>query len=192
LVSGVGVCLPGAAGNRCAACTSASSCNAGLTCYLNRCYEPCNVNLATSCSTCVQTKAAGDGICGCDDQISGPNEACGVQPEVRACQAGTTCLAGLCRSQCDPLGADTCPAGTACRPLGNLSYCQEQVGAGGGPGSGGGTATGGGGGRSGGGAGGGSGGGGSVTSAGCGCSSADPGWLLLAPALFALRRRRAR
>jgi hypothetical protein len=191
-MSTVGVCMPGSAGNKCAACNTANQCNAGLNCYLGRCYESCNVNVSNTCSTCVQTEASGVGICGCSDQVSPANGPCGNQPEVHACQAGTTCLNGTCRAQCDPAAPFTCPVTTTCKPLGNANYCQDDTsstGGGTGAGGGGGTVTtGGGGARTGGGTGGS--GGGSVNSEGCGCTAVDAGWLWFTPALLVLRRRR--
>lgn len=195
LVGGVGVCLPGSEGSKCAPCTNAGTCNSGLTCYFGRCYEPCNINVGTTCRTCVQTEANGTGVCACADQISNENEVCGNQPEVKSCQPGTLCINGLCRSECDPMAPFNCPTGTNCVGYAGKNYCVEQSTGGGtgGGGTGGGTGGGGGGGRTGGGAGGGSGGsgGGSVSSQGCGCSSAAP--VVLWPALLVLlRRRRAR
>lgn len=186
LMSTIGVCLPGAAGNRCAACNNAGQCNAGLTCYLGRCYENCNVNVGNTCSTCVQTDANGVGICGCADQLSPADGPCGNQPEVHSCQPGTKCFNGLCRSQCDPAAPTTCPQNTDCLQVGNVYYCQDHVATGGGQGGGGGsTATGGGTARTGGGT-----GGGGNKDPECGCSTPGPLVLVLAAAMLRRRRRR--
>ena len=191
LIGTVAVCQPGTAGGRCAPCTTAGACSAGLTCYLGRCYEPCNVNVGSSCATCVQTEASGVGVCGCSDQISNENGPCGSQPQVRACQPGNLCVAGLCRAECDPLAPFNCPSGTDCQPYNGKNYCIDSVPTGGGSGGSGGGSTGGGrGGGAGGGVGGGT-GGGSVSSQGCGCgATASP--LMLWPLLVAALRRRRR
>lgn len=190
LSQGLAVCLPGSAGNVCANCTNAGTCNTGLSCYLGRCYASCNINVANTCSTCIQTDSNGVGICGCSDQISVANGPCGNQPEVHACGPGLQCLNGLCREQCNPTSPLNCPVNTSCTALGTAYYCQDQVssgggggGAGGGSGGGGGTTRTGGGSPTG-------GGGGKVTSQPCGCSSPP----MLSPLLFGLltllRRRR--
>lgn len=189
----VAVCQPGTEGGRCAPCTNSGTCNAGLSCYLGRCYETCNVNVGASCSTCVQTDVSGTGVCACADQISNENEACGSQPQVLSCQPGTLCLNGVCRAECDPASPFNCPQLTDCLPFNGKNYCQDQQSTGGGSGGGGSSGTGGG---RGGGAGTGGGisgtGGGTVSSQGCGCGvTASP--LALWPVLvFAVRRRRAR
>lgn len=194
MVSGLGVCLPGSEGSVCAACTNANQCTGSATCYLGRCYEPCNVNLVGTCSTCVQSAQSGVGICACPDQISNANEDCGVQPNVRACRSGTRCLEGVCRERCDPSNPINCPGLTDCRDIGTgVFYCQTQITSGGGGGSpsgGGGGRTGGGGGSA---AGGGGGTGGGSMDLGCGCSSSSSpmGALLFAMVAVVLRRRRA-
>ena len=190
LISAIGVCMPGSEGSTCAACTNTGACNTGLTCYLGRCHEACNINLSNACSTCVQSMAGGQGICGCQDQISPENGPCGTQPEVRACSAGTRCLDGVCRAPCDPMAPFNCPPETACQNVGGLNFCANIVSSGGG--GGGGTATGGGGGRKGGGGGSAAGGGGGTTDLGCGCgASGGPlGALVLGIALVLRRRRR--
>lgn len=189
----VAVCLPGTAGGKCAPCTTAGACNAGLSCYLGRCYETCNVNTGATCTTCVQTEAGGQGVCACSDQISNENEPCGSQPEVKGCQPGTLCLNGVCRAECDPASPINCPINTTCSPYAGRNYCIEQSSTGGGSGGGG---TGGGpvgGGRGGGsGAGGGTGGGGTVTTQGCGCGVTASPLMLWPVLLLALRRRRGR
>lgn len=193
LVSGLGVCMPGSAGSTCAACTSANQCNAGLTCYLGRCYDPCNTNLASACSSCVQSQPDGVGVCGCQDQISPENGPCGTQPDVHACQVGNKCLNGSCRAACVQGQPNNCPIFTECQSVGGAFYCADQATSGGG----GGTSTGGGtgGGRTGGGGGGatggGSGGGGGTTDLGCGCgASGSPLGALLFGMVALLRRRR--
>lgn len=193
LQNGVGVCVPGTEGSTCANITNTGGCNSGLTPFLGRCYEACNVNLGSACSSCVQTMASGVGICGCPDQISPENGPCGTSPEVHACTPGTRCLAGLCRARCDPANPTNCPPETACQNIGGLDYCADIMSSGGG---GGGTPSGGGGGgsRGGGGgsaAGGGSGGGGGgTTDLGCGCGAAGGPLGLLALGLVAVLRRR--
>jgi uncharacterized membrane protein YgcG len=191
LMGTVAVCLPGTAGGKCAPCTNTGQCNAGLSCYLGRCYETCNVNVGTSCSTCVQTDVSGTGVCACADQIANENEACGSQPDVKACQPGTRCLSGACRAECNPNAPLNCPILTECLPLAGRYYCQDQQSTGGGSGGSGGSG-GAGGGASGTGGGQGGAGGGSISSQGCGCGvTASP--LALWPVLaFAVRRRRAR
>lgn len=191
LLNGVGVCVPGTEGSTCANCTNTGSCNSGLTCYLGRCYEPCNTNLPTACSSCVQSMAGGQGICGCQDQISPENGPCGTQPDVHACQVGTKCLAGLCRARCDPMDPRNCPVGTSCQNVGGINYCADDVASGGG----GGAATGGGGGArtgGGGGAAAGGGGGGGTTDLGCGCGVSDSPLGALIFGLVAVLRRRRR
>ncbi|MDP2276533.1 MAG: matrixin family metalloprotease [Archangium sp.] len=191
LISGVGVCMPGSEGATCAACTNSGGCNTGLTCYLGRCYEACNVNLAGACSSCVQSMAGGQGICGCQDQISPENGPCGTQPDVHACSAGTRCLAGVCRAPCDPMAPFNCPPETACQNVGGLNFCADIVSSGGGGGT---SSGGGGGGRSGGGGGSsatGGGGGGGTTDLGCGCgASGGPLGALVFGLVGLLRRRR--
>ena len=193
LMNGLGVCLPGTEGSTCAPCTTANNCNTGLSCFAGRCYDPCNANLSSACATCVETVAGGQGVCGCQDEISPENGPCGSQPVVHACQVGTKCLQGLCRARCDPMNPANCPTGTTCQNVGGLNYCADAVASGGG----GGAATGGGtgGGRAGGGggaaAGGGAGGGGTTDlSCGCGASGGPLGMLIFAIAVF--RRRRPR
>jgi len=195
-MSGVGVCVPGTEGSKCAPCTNVNGCNSGLTCYLGRCYEPCNVNSSNTCSSCVQSMSSGVGVCGCPDQISTENGPCGTQPEVRACQTGTKCLNSLCRAPCNPQMVDACPVGADCRELtAGAFFCQDQIAAGGG--GGGGTTSGGGGGRSGGAGGssatggGGGGGGGGTMDLGCGCgASGGPLGALVLGVWSLLRRRR--
>lgn len=197
LMNGVAVCLPGTEGTACAPCTNTGQCNTGLTCYLGRCYNPCNVNLANACSTCVQSEAGGGGICGCQDQISPENGPCGTQPEVKSCQTGLKCLSGSCRGRCDPGGTIACPIFTECQDLGGGQfYCVDQVATGGGSGAtGGGSGTGGG--RTGGGGGarptgGGTGGGGGAMDLGCGCGpGGSPMGALLFGLIAVLRRRKA-
>lgn len=193
LMNGLAVCVPGTEGSNCANCTNTGACNTGLTCYLGRCYEACNVNLANACSTCVQSMTGGAGICGCQDQISPENGPCGTQPDVHACQVGTRCLNGLCRARCDPAIPNTCPQFTDCQAVGGEFYCSDQAASGGGGGSTGGGSGGTGGGRSGGGSGatGGGSGGGGATDLGCGCgASGGPMGALLFGMVALLRRRR--
>jgi hypothetical protein len=161
--NGVLVCLPGTAGSRCAPCLSDNTCNSGLTCHLGRCYEPCNINVGDTCDSCVVTDAP-IGVCACRDQLAAVNEACGTQPTVRGCPLNTRCLAGSCRSQCDPQAPFNCPGGSECQPYAGLFFCQDAQPQGGGPGGGGGGMTA---------SGGGKGGGGQPTSnhQGCGCSA---------------------
>lgn len=193
MVSGLGVCLPGSEGSVCAPCTNANQCNGNAVCYLGRCYDSCNVNLAGTCSTCVQSQSSGVGICACPDQIAAANETCGVQPDVHSCRSGTRCLEGACRERCDPTNPTNCPALTDCRDIGTgVFFCQNQLApTGGGGGTGGSTARGGGGGARGGGSGTG-GGGGSSTDLGCGCSAGSQpiGALFFGIGLLLLRRRR--
>ncbi len=197
LMNGVAVCVPGTEGSTCAPCTNTGQCNTGLTCYLGRCYTPCNVNLASACATCVQSEAGGGGVCGCQDQISPENGPCGTQPEVKSCQTGLKCISGSCRARCDPMVAGTCPNFTDCASVGGDFYCVDQAmntggGTGAGGGGGGGARTGGGGGTrpTGGGAGGG--GGGGAMDLGCGCGPAgSPMGALLVGLVAILRRRRA-
>ena len=189
LVNMVGVCVPGTEGSTCANCTNTGGCNTGLQCYLGRCYEQCNVNLSNACSSCVQSVAGGQGICGCQDQISPENGPCGTAPDVHACTTGTKCLNGLCRARCNPLDPAGCPNGTTCQNVGGLNYCNDVVSSGGG----GGTASGGGGGaRTGGGGGSAAGGGGGTTDLGCGCGAAgSPLGALVFGIVVLLRRRRS-
>lgn len=190
--STVAVCMPGSAGSKCSPCTNAGSCNTGLTCYLGRCYEPCNVNISNTCATCVQTMAGGAGVCGCPDQVSGLNEPCGAQPQLRSCGANTVCINGVCRGGCDPTDPAACPLFTECQLYGGFYRCVDSTGSGGGGGStgGGGGTTGSGGGRQGGGTGAGGSGGGGTTDLGCGCSSVEPAAAFGLLALLAVRRRR--
>ncbi len=193
LVSGQAVCVPGAAGNACTTCTNAGTCNAGLTCFLGRCYAGCNVNVAGTCAGCVQTDVSGVGICGCTDQLSNVNGTCGTSPTVKVCPSGSRCLDGSCREQCDPQNPTNCVGSTTCQPLGAVNFCQDvtvSTGGGGGRSTGGGSSQQGGGGATGGGDGT---GGGSVNSAGCGCSTVDSGWLfaLLGAVTIGRRRRTA-
>lgn len=190
LMNGLNVCVPGAEGNKCAPTTNTGACNPGLTAYLGRCYEPCNVNLGTACSSCVQSSANGAGVCGCPDQISAANEPCGTQPDVRACQTGAKCINGSCRTPCDLQLGPTCPDLTECREytVGQF-YCQDQIatgGSGGGSSGGGSGRTGGSGGSS---ATGGSGGGG-TTDLGCGCGASGGPLGALVFGLLMLARRR--
>jgi hypothetical protein len=194
MLSGLGVCVPGTQGSVCAACTNANQCNGSATCYLGRCYEPCNVNLPGTCSTCVQSQASGVGICACPDQIAAANEDCGTQPDVHACRSGTKCFQGVCRERCDPSNPINCPGLTDCRDIGTgVFYCQTQIASGGGGGGGSTGGGSGGGGRVGGGsaAGGGGGTGGGNMDLGCGCSAGSQpmGALLFAIGALLLRRR---
>jgi uncharacterized membrane protein YgcG len=194
LVTGVGVCMPGTEGSVCAACTNTGQCVTGLTCYLGRCYDPCNTNLPNACATCIETAAGGTGICGCSDQVSAENAPCGTQPQVHVCQQADKCLNGTCRAQCLPGQANTCPLFTECQAVAGGNYCNDQAMSGGGGGSsGGGT----GGGRTGGGGGtaatgGGSGGGGGSTDLGCGCGASGGPLGALVFGIVALLRRRRR
>lgn len=190
-VSGQAVCMPGTEGSTCASCTNAGACNSGLTCYLGRCYEACNVNVSGGCTSCVQNTVGGVGICGCPDQVSPENGPCGNQP-VRACQPGTRCLDGSCRARCDPAMPSTCPQSTSCQQIGDTFYCADAAGGGRGGGGGGGD-DGGGGSDAGRGGGSGTGGGGGARDAGCGCrASADAfGSLIFLLLLAALTRRRS-
>lgn len=189
VVGGQGVCMPGSAGNRCAACSSVGTCATGLTCNAQRCYSTCNVNVVGACPSCVQTDASGNGVCACDNQLVGTYKACGSIPDIAACAQGLKCVSGVCRPQCDPNVG--CPALMECKPYAGGNYCLDYVD----PFGGGGGSTGGGSGSAGGAghAGGTGGGGGSSKDQGCGCSS--PGAAALWPlGLVALgwRRRRAR
>lgn len=190
LTAGLGVCMPGTEGSACANCTNTQSCNAGLTCYLGRCYEPCNINTAGTCATCVATQGSGVGVCACEDQIAAENEPCGVAPELHGCATGTACVNGTCRAPCNPQSS-SCPIGTSCQSIGGLYYCNNIVSTGGG----GGSARGGGGGsssRGGGSAAGGGTGGGTSMDLGCGCGAAGGPWGAALFAVFALLRRRRR
>lgn len=215
-VDGAQVCVPATAGAKCTPCNG-TMCGAGLVCRSGRCYEPCNVTSASTCSTCVQTAAEGSGVCGCADEKQPSGSACGPSP-VAICQDGLRCLEGFCRNECNVNTPNSCAAGLECRVLFSSSgdvlgvFCQTPQSAGGGSGaSGGGTSSAGGGtastgggtssvgggtGSSGGSFGGGGGGtsasgGGNVTSQGCGCTSAAwLGWPALG--VLAFRRRRAR
>lgn len=194
LQNGLAVCMPGTEGSQCAPCTNTGACNAGLTCFSNRCYTPCNTNLGSSCATCVPTNANGTGVCGCPDQISPEEGPCGTTPEVHACQTGTKCIEGKCRAPCNPNMANACPILSDCRDIGTgVYYCVDQTPLGGGGGSTSGGGSGGnGGGRGGGGgsaAGGGSGGGG-TTDLGCGCGASGGPVGVMAFVLLALVRRR--
>ncbi len=125
-VDGVEVCMPGSPGSRCAACLGDNSCGPGLTCYLGRCYESCNVNLGSSCSSCVATQSP-IGVCACDDQLSAVNEACSSEPSVHGCQAGTRCIDGTCRSPCDVANPLACPDLTQCMPYAGSNYCMKSL-----------------------------------------------------------------
>jgi Matrixin len=187
LVGGVAVCLPGSAGNTCAPCTNTGGCNTGLSCYSGRCYAPCNVNVA-GCATCVETAVGGTGVCACPDQLAAVGEACGSQPQVRSCVAGSLCLDGLCRARCDPANPTSCPVLTQCLAAAGSTYCLDPVsGAGGGGGTGGGSGRGGGHAAQ----GGGTGGSGAATTSnqGCGCSTLEPSAALLLAGLLPRRRR---
>lgn len=194
LMSGLGVCVPGTEGSTCASCVpGTNACNTGLECYLGRCYEKCNVNLSNACSSCVQKTAGGDGVCGCQDQISPENGPCGTAPDVHACSTGTKCINGACRARCDPTAPTNCPVGTSCQNVGGLNYCNDDTATGGGGGTAtGGGGTGGGGSRTGGGGGSaaGGGGGGGTTDLGCGCGAAGSPLGALVFGLVALLRRR--
>jgi MYXO-CTERM domain-containing protein len=182
------VCLGAATGGRCAACNSDGSCNGGLTCYMQRCYPPCDITSTAACSTCIQTDVSGAGVCACTDQIVGEGQSCGY-PQVAACSAGLSCLNGKCSAKCDP-ALMNCPTYTICRTASDGNYyCQSPD-----------TGTGGGGGDTGGGAGGSGGGGrivtgggsggGTVTAEGCGCSTGTDAFGVLALGLVTLLRRR--
>jgi hypothetical protein len=112
-----------------------------------------------------------------------------IPPNLFACKAGLTCLAGTCRSECDLATPFTCPLGTACELVNGTAYCvppNYPYDAGGG-GSGGGGSTHGGGTDA--------GGKGTVISNGCGCSAGleGRGWLLTLGLLaLANRPRRGR
>ncbi|MFT3707770.1 MAG: hypothetical protein QM817_08895 [Archangium sp.] len=191
MVSGIGVCLPGTEGSVCAPCTNTNTCNGSATCYLGRCYEPCNVNLANTCSTCVQSQTNGAGVCGCPDQISPANGPCGTMPEVHSCQSGTKCIQGTCRTRCDPM-LQNCPLSSTCRDFNGVFYCQDEIistGGGGGTTGGGGGSRGGGGGTA---SGGGGGTGGGTMDLGCGCGASGGPVGLLVFGLIGLLRRRAR
>lgn len=167
-VDGIPVCMPAtiSQGNRCGAILdstcSPNSCAAGLTCYANRCYEPC-VPSNPSCAGCVVISQS-QAVCACDDQRVGPGQSCGVTTTgVLACVPGSACTAqinGTCRSQCDPR-APQCPASESCEATDAGYLCI--------PGPDGGTPDGG--------TDGGSpdGGTGPTVKPGCGCSS-DQGW----------------
>ncbi|MFO0597727.1 MAG: matrixin family metalloprotease [Myxococcaceae bacterium] len=192
MVSGIGVCMPGTEGSVCAPCTNTGACNGGLTCYLGRCYDPCNVNLAQTCGTCVQSAPSGVGICGCPDQVSQINEPCGVMPDVHSCQTGLRCLGGYCRGRCDPqIGG--CPDPTVCvdQGGGNFFCAEGATGGGGGSSSGGGGGARGGGSAAGGGTATGGGTGGGTMDLGCGCGAGSEPVGLLVVALVGLWRRRA-
>jgi hypothetical protein len=187
LAAGIGICLPGMSGGRCSMSNNAGACNGTLTSFQGRCYDSCNVNLSSTCPTCVQTQAGGLGVCGCPDEIAKLNEACGTQPMVRACTTGTLCLEGYCRGQCNPTSATNCPANTECRAAGNGgSYCQDipTSSAGGGGAAGGSSSATGGGTRP---TGGGAAGGGSSQDLGCSCG--EVGLIQLIGALAYLGKR---
>lgn len=194
MISGIGVCVPGSEGSVCANCTNTGACNGNAVCYLGRCYDPCNVNLPNTCSSCVQSMANGGGICACPDQISTTDGPCGTMPDVHSCSSGTKCIQGSCRARCDPM-APVCTTGTTCRDIGTgVFYCQDELVSGGG---GGGGSSGGGGGARGGGSGaatgGGGGTGGGTMDLGCGCgASGGPLGALVFGAIALLRRRRVR
>jgi MYXO-CTERM domain-containing protein len=194
-VGGVAVCMSGGPGQVCGSCGGGVTCTAGLTCFNNRCYAPCNINNAARCGSCVQEQSNGDGVCACADQRAQANQACPTNPPT-SCAAGLQCLNGYCRTECN-IAANNCLTGLECQfyaPAGR-PYCADPGslatggGAGGSGGSGGsGGGTGGAGGTAG---AGGTGGGG--TNLGCGCTvgaSAFAPWLGLA-LLLARRKRRA-
>ncbi len=144
LSGGQQVCIPGNAGMQCAACNANGQCEAGLTCYSNRCYPPCTTTLPNQCATCVQVEpdppqGSGAGVCACPDQVVGPGASC-LLPNISSCQPGTRCISGVCQGRCDPMNPQTCPAGHVCTPLANDFYCTVDT-----SGEGGGTATAGGG-----------------------------------------------
>lgn len=196
---GVQVCIPGNDGTQCNPCGANGFCEAGLTCYANRCYPRCTVTMANQCATCVQTEpdppqGNGGGVCACPDQIVGPGASC-LLPNIASCQPGTRCISGVCEARCDPMNVRSCPIGRVCTAVGGTFYCAPDT-----SGEGGGSAGGGGGSPTSGGrppmagssgTGGGT-GGGTVTTVPCSCSGteAGPTVLLALSVLAALRRRR--
>lgn len=142
-VSGKAVCVPDAAGQRCAACASGGTpCAMGLSCNNGRCYETCSTGSATSCGMssnidCVALLGDGSGVCACNDQKVGVDQSCGANP-IRSCLSGLKCIAGFCRSECN-ISTPQCSVGLECKAYagaGGLPYCQSPVqGVGGGGGT---------------------------------------------------------
>ncbi|MFZ5469293.1 MAG: matrixin family metalloprotease [Myxococcota bacterium] len=188
-VDGQAVCVISTApGSMCSACQN-GSCNPGLTCFQGRCYQACNP-AAPTCTTCTEVQA-GIGVCACEDQRAGVNQACGFVPpgDVYTCQFGLLCVNGTCRMECNLNNPFMCPVGTSCQVLGGIPYCLPPPGFDAGTGGGGG----GGGGFGGFGGGGGGGGGGSVSSQGCGClagAGAAALWPLVVVLGLGARRRK--
>jgi Matrixin len=183
------VCVNTTDGSVCGQCTASGTCQNGATCNQNRCYAQCNVNTSGGCRTCVQLEADGRGVCACDDQISGVNQACGTTP-IRSCQMGTTCFGmapnePTCRAACDLATGKPCSQSEQCRSYAGGSYCLDRTdfpvsdsGTGGGTGR----------------ADSGTGGGGTSTvNQGCGCTQSTAAWqaLVLLGALIWRRKPRA-
>ncbi len=124
------VCINIGDGSACTPCGAGGTCQAGLSCNQGRCYTPCNVNVPSGCSTCVQLEADGRGVCACDDERSGVNQACGTAP-IRSCQSGTKCFGmapndPTCRAACDLTTQKPCGASESCMPYLGGSYCLDK------------------------------------------------------------------
>ena len=124
---GKAVCVKGtAAGTKCNAC-DAGVCGSGLSCFQNRCYDPCTLS-APSCATCVGTVAA-SAVCACSDQIASVNQTCGVVPptDLYACGTGLTCIQAVCRAACVLSNPYNCAGGTVCRAGPGGNFCQPPL-----------------------------------------------------------------
>ncbi len=122
VVGGQSVCvrsnIPGA---KCNSCGDGGTCGAGLTCFNNRCYTPCDLS-APTCNGCVDVTGPND-VCACDDQRNSPGEGCGESgSDVFACSPGSLCIDRTCRLECVQ-GSDACGPGESCRQVAGTFVC---------------------------------------------------------------------
>ena len=121
-VDGQPVCVPVVVpGAVCAPCSN-QQCATGLTCFQGRCYYACDVDKPI-CASCVPVDG-GAGLCACEDQRAGPDEACGLvsSSQLLSCRTGYVCSAGACRQACN-LQEPNCPENTSCRHFDGYSLC---------------------------------------------------------------------
>lgn len=130
-----GTCIPtGATGDRCEASDFCQPCNA---CAVDEndsniafCRACCN-NAASLCTGCTATTCAAIGgathacfsITGRSERICFPDSGAGLCQACSAsspCATGSTCVAGLCRSSCNPTNPGTC---AACLAQGTSGIC---------------------------------------------------------------------
>lgn len=120
-IAGTPYCVPGnVPGARCGPCANGNDCG-GLTCYQGRCYTPCQVDQPT-CMGCIKTSGT-DGICACEDQLSGVGGPCGPDGGVvYICSSPWICANGACRQSCNPT-LKNCNVGQSCQPYGSTNVC---------------------------------------------------------------------